>query len=39
LATEQTTEVLGDSEDKVDDTLMAYCSGSEADQDVDSDDD
>lgn len=39
LATEQTTEVLGDSEDEVDDTLMAYCSGSEADQDVDSDDD
>jgi hypothetical protein len=39
MAREQTTTVFDDSEDdEVDDTLMAYCSGSEEDQDVDSDD-
>jgi hypothetical protein len=39
MAREQTMTVFDDSEDdEIDDTLMAYCSGSEEDQDVDSDD-
>jgi hypothetical protein len=39
MAREQTTTVFDDNEDdEVDDTLMAYCSGNEEEQDVDSDD-